>query len=375
MVLTGLGPRRSIPVRLLRWVLFLAGGRRQHGPAGHGGRLLPLLAGAPGRQGARQLPAAHRHRAGLGRRPDRRRVLRRAAQGGPLRADPEAAHPGLPGLGGPELLRPRRHRPAGHRPGGRQHLRPPQAHPGRLDHHPADRQVAPHQRRGVRAGDQAQPGAEDPRADPGPEAGAGLHQGADPLALPERRLPGPPLLRRPGRGRELLPEERGGADPGRGGAHRRAAPGPQPLLPLPEPGRRQGAAPVRAPAHGRGGDDLARGARGGRRGGGQGLPGGRHLPRDRALLRRDRPAPGGGAVRQRAAAPGRAPGRDGHGPGEAAGRPGGGAAGAPGGRPPPGVLRRRWPAWPATRRPRCGSGSPVPGPGASSPSAPTAWGR
>ena len=40
---------------------------------------------------------------------------------------------------------------------------------------------------------------------------ARLRQGADPLAVPERRLPRPPQLRRAGGGRELLPQERGGA--------------------------------------------------------------------------------------------------------------------------------------------------------------------
>ena len=87
------------------------GALRRHRPlqpgAGRGRRALAPLRPRPARHPlGRALPPPHRHRGHLERRPDCRRVLHRAAQGGPLPADPAPAHPGLHRLGGPALLRP-----------------------------------------------------------------------------------------------------------------------------------------------------------------------------------------------------------------------------------------------------------------------------
>jgi len=288
-----------------------------------------------------RVPASDHHRGGERRWADRGRVLRRAAQGGPLRADPAAALAGLHRRRGPALLRAPRHRPHRHRPRRHQHPAPP-PRAGRLDPDPADRQVAAHLVGGVRGRYQAELQAQDARVRARHPAGARLLQGRDPLAVPERRLPGPPQLRRPGGGRELLPEERRGPDPARGGPDRRPGAGALQVFTLRAP--RGGPQPpaLRAAPHARGEDDHRRRTRVGRGRRGQGLPGGRHLPGDRAVLRRVGPAQRGGAVRERADAARRAAGRGGHGAGAAAGRAGRHALRPDGGGPPP--RRARWPA-------------------------------
>ena len=87
---------------------------------------------------------------------------------------------------------------------------------------------------GFAAGHQAQrlggPEAQGPRGHPRPPAGEGAPQGGDPLPLPERGVPRAPQLRRPGRGRELLPQGRARPHSRRGGAHRRAPAGPEQVL-------------------------------------------------------------------------------------------------------------------------------------------------
>ena len=154
-----------------------------------GGRGVSLLRAGCRRSRRSPTTGPHRHRDGERGRPDRRRVLRRAAQGRPLHAHPEAARAGVRRLRGPGLLRARRHRLEGHAPRRAQHLRAAAADPGRLDDHAADREGAPPQRGGLRVRHAAEPRPQAEGVHPREAARARLHEGGDPLDVPERRLP------------------------------------------------------------------------------------------------------------------------------------------------------------------------------------------
>ena len=146
------------------------------------------------------LSAADRHPDPRRRRPPDGRVRAGEADLRAGRGDPQAPDPGLPRRRGQELLQPFGGRPARHRPrGADQPLAPRREPPAgrRLDHHPAGRQELPAERRGLAV-------AQDQGGAAGVPDRAGVHQGPDPRAVPERDLSRPRLLRRGGGGAQLL---------------------------------------------------------------------------------------------------------------------------------------------------------------------------
>ncbi len=157
-----------------------------------------------------------------------RRVRPRAAH---LRADqhhPENGAWRVPVGRGPTLLRAWRPRLRRHRPRSVENDQQSRR-PGRrcLDHHPAGRQELPaHQRAQARAQDQG--------SDPGGAHRAGLFQGQDPRALPQRDLPRARLLRRGGGLAQLLQQGTRRSGTGGGGLSRSPAQGAEQLPSLQE---------------------------------------------------------------------------------------------------------------------------------------------
>ncbi len=279
-------------------------------------RLRPAVRARPARHGrVRNLhllrgDAAHaaRHRdLSRGRRDDDRdarrgrHAARRAGQRAPrdpvVRPLPPAAGARVPGRRGPPLLRapgPRlpRHRARADGQPARRRRRA-----GRLDHHPAGREVVPDLRTDA--------AAEDPRGDPGAAPRAALLEARHPHALPEPDLPGPRLVRRRGGGAALLRQGGGRSRSRRDGAARRPGAGALALLAADEPGGRPRAPRSGAGHHDRGrlpdrrrGQPLARAPR-------RGAPAPRLLPHDVAVFRGARAPRRGAPLRREEAARGR----------------------------------------------------------------------
>ncbi len=168
-------------------------------------RVLPERARA---RGSRLRRVHHLH---LRRRRDRRRRLRRVQPQARrrLRRPSQERRLVAAGPGGQELLRARGRRLRRHpaRPDQQRHRR---RHAGRLDDQPAVRR---HGRRHPRRHLVRPQG---PRGHHGDEAGAGVHQGGDPPALPEPQLLQPRRLRHRRGLRGLVRQEARGADLGRG---------------------------------------------------------------------------------------------------------------------------------------------------------------